>query len=84
LSYVGINSVGLRRRGFQQIKIREIQDIYRILYQKKLNTTQALGIIEANGSNPKEMKLSILSETHLEGNERIHCITKIIFSLSNL
>ena len=36
LSYVGINSVGLRRRGFTSEKIREIQDIYRILYQKKL------------------------------------------------
>lgn len=47
LSYVGINSVGLRRRGFSTDKIREIQDIYRILYQKNYNTTQALGIIEA-------------------------------------
>ncbi len=47
LSYVGINSVGLRRRGFSTEKIREIQDIYRILYQKNYNTTQALSIIEA-------------------------------------
>lgn len=47
LSYVGINSVGLRRRGFSPEKIKEIQDIYRILYQKNFNTTQALGIIEA-------------------------------------
>jgi UDP-N-acetylglucosamine acyltransferase len=47
LSYVGINSVGLRRRGFTTEKIREIQDIYRILYQKNYNTSQALGIIEA-------------------------------------
>jgi UDP-N-acetylglucosamine acyltransferase len=46
LSHVGINSVGLRRRGFTTEKIREIQDIYRILYQKNYNT-QALGIIEA-------------------------------------
>lgn len=48
LSYVGINSVGLRRRGFTTEKIREIQDIYRILYQKNYNTTQALSIIEAD------------------------------------
>ena len=47
LSYVGINSVGLRRRGFSSEKIREIQNIYRILYQKKFNNTQALNIIEA-------------------------------------
>ena len=47
LSYVGINSVGLRRRGFSTEKIREIQNIYRILYQKNLNNTQAVAIIEA-------------------------------------
>ena len=46
LSYVGINSVGLRRRGFSPEKIREIQNIYRILYQKNYNTSQALSIIE--------------------------------------
>ncbi len=47
LSYVGINSVGLRRRGFSTEKIREIQNIYRILYQKSYNNTQAASIIEA-------------------------------------
>jgi len=47
LSYVGINSIGIRRRGFTTEKIREIQNIYRILYQKNYNNTQALEIIEA-------------------------------------
>ena len=47
LSYVGINSVGLRRRGFTTEKIKEIQDIYRILYQKNYNISQAIGVIEA-------------------------------------
>ncbi|MBB4117757.1 UDP-N-acetylglucosamine acyltransferase [Mesonia hippocampi] len=47
LSYVGINSIGLRRRGFSTEKIREIQDIYRILYQKNYNNSQAAAIIEA-------------------------------------
>ncbi len=47
LSYVGINSVGLRRRGFVSEKIREIQNIYRILYQKNYNNSQAVQIIEA-------------------------------------
>lgn len=47
MSYVGINSIGLRRRGFTPEKIREIQNIYRILYQKNHNTTQAARIIEA-------------------------------------
>ncbi len=47
ISFVGINSIGLRRRGFSTEKIREIQDIYRIIYQKNYNTTQAIGIVEA-------------------------------------
>ena len=47
LSYVGINSVGLRRRGFSSEKIKEIQNIYRLLYQKNYNNSQASEIIEA-------------------------------------
>lgn len=47
LSYVGINSIGLRRRNYNNDKIREIQDIYRYIYQKGLNTAQAVEIIEA-------------------------------------
>lgn len=47
LSYVGINSIGLRRRGFSTEKIREIQNIYRLLYQKNYNTSQAMEKIEA-------------------------------------
>ncbi len=47
LSYVGINSIGLRRRNFSNEKIREIQEIYRYIYQKGLNISQAVEIIEA-------------------------------------
>lgn len=47
LSYVGINSIGLRRRQFNNEKIREVQDIYRYIYQRGLNTAQAVEIIEA-------------------------------------
>ncbi len=54
LSYIGINSIGLRRRGFITEKIREIQNIYRILYQKNYNTTQALEKIEAELEATKE------------------------------
>ncbi len=54
LSYVGINSVGLRRRGFTPEKIREIQDIYRIIFQKNYNTSQALSFIEGEMQATKE------------------------------
>lgn len=47
LSYVGINSVGLRRRGFSSDKINEIQEIYRYIYLKGHNVSQALEMIEA-------------------------------------
>ncbi len=46
LSYCGINSTGLRRRGFSAGKISEIQDIYRLLYLSGLNNSRALARIE--------------------------------------
>ena len=46
ISYAGINSVGLRRRGFSNDKIFEIQKIYRTIFQMKMNTTQAIELIE--------------------------------------
>ena len=54
LSFVGINSVGLRRRGFDTNTIKSIQNIYRILFQKKHNNTQAISIIEAELEATKE------------------------------
>ena len=60
ISFVGINSIGLRRRGFTTEKIREIQDIYRIIYQKNYNTTQAIGIVEAEMQATKERDQIIL------------------------
>jgi UDP-N-acetylglucosamine acyltransferase len=47
LSFTGINSIGLRRRGFTPEKIGEIQDIYRYLYLKGHNVSKALSAIEA-------------------------------------
>ncbi|MBN2349429.1 MAG: acyl-ACP--UDP-N-acetylglucosamine O-acyltransferase [Bacteroidales bacterium] len=48
LSYTGINSIGLRRRNFSNEKINEIQEIYRIIYQRGLNNSDAVEFIEAN------------------------------------
>ena len=47
LSYAGINSIGLRRRGFTNEQIRDIQDIYRYLFQSRMNTSLAIERIEA-------------------------------------
>jgi UDP-N-acetylglucosamine acyltransferase len=46
LSYAGVNSVGLKRRGFSLDRINQILDIYRIIYNKGMNTSQALNFIE--------------------------------------
>ena len=45
LCYTGVNSIGLRRRGFSNEKIREIQDIYRRLYLSGMNVTDAVRAI---------------------------------------
>ena len=45
-SYHGVNSVGLKRRGFDLEKINHILDIYRYIFNKGMNTTQALAFIE--------------------------------------
>ena len=42
ISYCGINSVGLNRRGFTQDQITTIQDTYRLLFLSGLNMSQAV------------------------------------------
>lgn len=44
--YVGLNVVGLRRRGFTSERINSIQEIYRSLYMSGLNVTQAIERIQ--------------------------------------
>lgn len=45
LRFAGLNTVGLKRRGFDSKKIDELRSIYRILFQEKKNTKFALEII---------------------------------------
>jgi UDP-N-acetylglucosamine acyltransferase len=54
VSYAGLNLVGLRRRSFTSDKIQEIQEIYRTIYQKGLNNSDALRSIEASISPCEE------------------------------
>jgi len=46
LQYVGVNVVGMRRRGYSNESIQNVEDIYRTLYVKGHNVTNALAIIE--------------------------------------
>lgn len=47
LTYEGVNSIGLRRSGFSNEKINEIQDVYRILFVHNRNLAKALEKVEA-------------------------------------
>jgi UDP-N-acetylglucosamine acyltransferase len=54
LVFAGLNSVGLRRRGFSNEKINEIQEIYRIIYQRGLNNSDAMKYIEQSVADSLE------------------------------
>ncbi|MEY3452026.1 MAG: hypothetical protein RL711_1854 [Bacteroidota bacterium] len=60
VSYVGVNSVGLRRRGYTNEQISDIQETYRYLYLRKLNNTKALEFIE-NQIRPSEERDEIVN-----------------------
>lgn len=55
--YCGINIVGLRRRGFTNQQVFLIQDIYRTLYTRGLNNTEALKAIETEYDSCEERNL---------------------------
>ena len=48
LSFAGINVVGLKRKGFEQSKLNELKEIYKIIFQQKRNTSYAIEFIENN------------------------------------
>ena len=59
LMYVGLNVVGLRRRGFTSEQIDRIQSIYRYVYQSDLNTTQAIEKIISDVEDSDEKSLIV-------------------------
>lgn len=48
LSYAGVNTVGLRRRGFATETISKIEDAYRYIYIRNKNLEKAMGDIREN------------------------------------
>lgn len=63
LSFIGVNSIGLRRRGFANEQVVNIEDIYRTLYVQNGNISQALRVAEAElaQSNEKSVILEFIS-----------------------
>ncbi|HYH44148.1 MAG TPA: acyl-ACP--UDP-N-acetylglucosamine O-acyltransferase [Thermoanaerobaculia bacterium] len=43
----GVNTIGLRRKGFEPEAVRRLEQAYRILVRSRLNTTQALARLRA-------------------------------------
>jgi UDP-N-acetylglucosamine acyltransferase len=54
ISFTGVNSIGLRRRDFDNDTIYAMQEVYRIIYQRGLNISDALEFVEANLPASKE------------------------------
>ena len=46
--FVGVNKIGLERRGFTKEAIKKIRDAYKLIYFSGLNFTDAMSTIEAN------------------------------------
>lgn len=65
LQFIGVNTIGLARRGFDKETIKQIEDIYRIIFVRGHNLSNALEIVEneiANTSVRKEILEFIRSQ----------------------
>lgn len=60
ISYIGVNSIGLSRRGFDKEVIRQIEDIYRIIFVRGYNISKALEVVE-NEIPDSPQKVEIVS-----------------------
>ena len=68
MTYAGINSVGLRRRGMSNEKIIEIQNIYRVIFQMKMNVSQALAYAEKElASTPERDEILLFIQNSQRG-----------------
>ncbi len=59
LSYAGVNTIGLERRGFSREQIVRIQDIYRIIFVRGFNLSKAQQIVQ-NELPPSDERTHIL------------------------
>ncbi len=46
LQFIGVNTIGLARRGFDKEVIKQIEDIYRLIFVRGHNMTNALELVE--------------------------------------
>ncbi len=63
----GINSVGLERRGFSEERIRKLERAFRVLLRSKLNTSQAVEKLKAEGEMTEDVEYLV---RFIESSER--------------
>lgn len=56
LQYIGVNIVGLTRRGFSKESIKNIEDIYRIIFVRGYSMSKALEMVEQECPDSPERK----------------------------
>jgi UDP-N-acetylglucosamine acyltransferase len=59
LQYIGVNSIGLARRGFAKEVITQIEDIYRLIFVRGHNISNALELVDQEIA-PSEVKTQII------------------------
>ena len=69
VQYSGINSVGLRRRNFNQDTRTLIKKVYSLIYRSKLNTMQAINEIKERFNDEKSIEINNIIE-FIENSER--------------
>jgi len=68
LVYAGVNSIGLKRNGFESDKVKAIEDIYRVLYVKNSNLSKGIADVNKNLSqNPYSKEILDFIETSENG-----------------
>jgi UDP-N-acetylglucosamine acyltransferase len=67
LGFVGVNTVGLKRRGFSEDQIRDVEDIYRLLYVMNETTAKGIKAIQDN-IKASDIKTDIMS--FIDGSEK--------------
>ena len=60
LQYIGVNTVGLTRRGFSKETVNQIEDIYRLIFVRGHNISNALEIVEQEISH-SDVKTQIIN-----------------------
>lgn len=60
MTYAGVNSVGLRRRGLSDADVREIEDIYRIIYVQNNNISKGIEAVKET-IKESDLRTEILS-----------------------